>query len=84
MNRNVVGGAACPPSIIRDFKDNYACDTIHAWGMSETSPLGTINQPKAKHASLSAEEFEKLRLTQGRPPFGVEFVSLMKAPIKFS
>ncbi len=72
MNRNVVGGAACPPSIIRDFKDNYACDTIHAWGMSETSPLGTANQPKAKHATLSAEEFEKLRLTQGRPPFGVE------------
>lgn len=72
MNRNVVGGAACPPSIIRDFKDNYACDTIHAWGMSETSPLGTVNQPKAKHASLSAEEFEQLRLTQGRPPFGVE------------
>ncbi|MEG2635166.1 MAG: AMP-binding protein, partial [Acinetobacter sp.] len=72
MNRNVVGGAACPPSIIRDFKNNYACDTIHAWGMSETSPLGTANQPKAKHATLSAEEFEKLRLTQGRPPFGVE------------
>ncbi len=34
--------------------------------------MGTANQPKAKHATLSAEEFEKLRLTQGRPPFGVE------------
>lgn len=72
MNRNVVGGAACPPSIIRDFKDNYHCDTIHAWGMTETSPLGTANQPKAKHAALNANEFEQLRLTQGRPPFGVE------------
>ena len=72
MNRNVVGGAACPPSIIRDFKNNYACDTIHAWGMSETSPLGSVNQPKAKHSALSDEEYEKLRLTQGRPPFGVE------------
>lgn len=72
MARNVVGGAACPPSIIRDFKNNYACDTIHAWGMSETSPLGTANQPKAKHLALNEEEFEKLRLTQGRPPFGVE------------
>ncbi len=72
MLRNVVGGAACPPSIIRDFKDNYNCDTIHAWGMSETSPLGTANQPKAKHAMLNAEAFEKLRLTQGRPPYGVE------------
>lgn len=72
MSRNVVGGAACPPSIIRDFKNNYACDTIHAWGMSETSPLGTANQPKAKHSALNEDEFEKLRLTQGRPPFGVE------------
>ncbi len=72
MNRNVVGGAACPPSIIQDFKQNYACDTIHAWGMTETSPLGTANQPKAKHSSLSPEAYEKLRLTQGRPPFGVE------------
>ncbi|MEG0343215.1 MAG: long-chain fatty acid--CoA ligase [Acinetobacter sp.] len=72
MNRNIVGGAACPPSIIRDFKDNYACDTIHAWGMTETSPLGTANQPKTKHAALTAEEYEQLRLNQGRPPFGVE------------
>ena len=72
MNRNVVGGAACPPSIIRDFKNNYNCDTIHAWGMSETSPLGTANQPKAKHSTLSEEDYEKLRLTQGRPPFGIE------------
>lgn len=72
MKRNVVGGAACPPSIIRDFKDNYACDTIHAWGMTETSPLGTVNQPKAKHETLEPEAFEQLRLTQGRPPFGVK------------
>lgn len=72
MNRNVVGGTACPPSLMRDFKNNYACDTIHAWGMTETSPLGTANQPKTKHAALSTEEFENLRLTQGRPPFGVE------------
>lgn len=72
MVRNVVGGAACPPSIIRDFKYNYNCDTIHAWGMSETSPLGTANQPKAKHFALNTEEFEQLRLTQGRPPFGIE------------
>ncbi|WP_111894450.1 long-chain-fatty-acid--CoA ligase [Acinetobacter sp. MB5] len=72
MKRNVVGGAACPPSIIREFKNTYHCDTIHAWGMTETSPVGTVNQSKAKHHSLNAEEFEKLRLTQGRPPFGVD------------
>ncbi|MCJ8146811.1 long-chain fatty acid--CoA ligase [Acinetobacter sp. A3.8] len=72
MNRNVVGGAACPPAIIKMFKDKYQCETIHAWGMTETSPLGTANQTKAKHKDLSAEQLEKLRLSQGRPVFGVE------------
>lgn len=72
MVRNVVGGAACPPAIIKMFKDKYQCETIHAWGMTETSPLGTANQTKAKHKDLSAEQLEKLRLSQGRPVFGVE------------
>lgn len=72
MNRNVVGGAACPPAILKTFKDKYHCETIHAWGMTETSPLGTANQTKAKHADLPEAELEKLRLSQGRPVFGVE------------
>lgn len=72
MNRNVVGGAACPPAILKTFKDKYQCETIHAWGMTETSPLGTANQTKAKHKDLPADELEKLRLSQGRPVFGVE------------
>ena len=72
MVRNVVGGAACPPAIIKMFKDKYQCETIHAWGMTETSPLGTANQTKAKHKDLSDEQLEKLRLSQGRPVFGVE------------
>nr|WP_298891040.1 long-chain fatty acid--CoA ligase [uncultured Acinetobacter sp.] len=72
MVRNVVGGAACPPAIIKMFKDKYQCETIHAWGMTETSPLGTANQTKAKHKDLSVEQLEKLRLSQGRPVFGVE------------
>lgn len=72
MNRNVVGGAACPPAIITMFKEKYQCETIHAWGMTETSPLGTANQTKAKHKNLSDEQLEKLRLSQGRPVFGVE------------
>ena len=72
LQRNVVGGATCPPSIIREFRDTYHCDTIHAWGMSEISPLGTANQPKAKHETLNTEQLEKLRQSQGRPPFGIE------------
>lgn len=71
LTRTVVGGSACPPMIISEFKERYNCDTIHAWGMTETSPLGTINQLKAKHDHISEEEKLKIRLSQGRPPFGV-------------
>lgn len=71
LKRNVVGGSACPPSMLATFRDVYDCETIHAWGMTEASPLGTANQLKAKHQSLSVDEKAKLRLSQGRPPFGV-------------
>lgn len=71
LKRNVIGGSACPPSMMNTFKHEYGCETIHAWGMTEMSPLGTANQLKAKHKKLSEEERSKLRLSQGRPPFGV-------------
>ncbi|MCG7518152.1 long-chain-fatty-acid--CoA ligase [Ruegeria sp. Ofav3-42] len=72
LNRTVIGGAACPPSMIETFRDTYGVDTVHAWGMSEMSPLGTTNQPMAKHFDLPQDEQHKLRENQGRPPFGVE------------
>lgn len=72
LQRNVVGGAACPPSMIQTFKEKYQCETIHAWGMTETSPMGAVNQLKAKHAQLDEATQAQLRLSQGRPPFGVQ------------
>lgn len=72
LTRNVIGGSACPPSMLATFRDVYQCETIHAWGMTEASPLGTVNQPKAKHLLLPIEQQHKLRLSQGRPPFGVK------------
>lgn len=72
MTRTIVGGAACPPSVIKTFREDFNCDAIHGWGMTETSPLGTMNQIKAKHKSLSKEEINELRKSQGRPPYGVE------------
>ncbi|WP_201591183.1 long-chain-fatty-acid--CoA ligase [Psychrobacter sp. Pi2-51] len=72
MTRTIVGGAACPPSIIKTFREDFNCDAIHGWGMTETSPLGTMNQIKAKHKSLSKEEINELRKSQGRPPYGVK------------
>ena len=72
MTRTIVGGAACPPSVIKTFREDFNCDAIHGWGMTETSPLGTMNQIKAKHKSLSKDEINELRKSQGRPPYGVE------------
>ena len=72
LNRTVVGGSACPPSMIATFRDTYDVEVIHAWGMTEMSPLGTVNQPLAKHRALPLAEQHKLRENQGRAVFGVE------------
>lgn len=72
MTRTVVGGSALPPSMYAEFRDKYQVDLIHGWGMTETSPLGTSNQPLGKHRDLPWEEREHVRLAQGRPPYGVE------------
>lgn len=72
LRRNVIGGSAAAPSMIATFRDKYNCDTIHAWGMTETSPLGTANMPKGKHAGLEPDAQASLRLGQGRPPFGID------------
>ena len=72
LKRTVVGGSACPPSMIAAFRDKYDVELIHAWGMTEMSPLGSSNQPLAKHADLPIDAQHKLRENQGRPPWGVE------------
>jgi fatty-acyl-CoA synthase len=72
MRRTVIGGAACPPAMLREFRDRHQVDVLHAWGMTETSPLGTGCTLKFKHAGLDAETLETIRLKQGRAPFGVD------------
>lgn len=72
LTRTVVGGSACPPSMIASFRDDYAVDVIHAWGMTEMSPLGSTNQPLAKHDALPVAQQHRLRENQGRPPWGVD------------
>ncbi len=72
MNRTVIGGSACPPSMMQKFRDNYGVDVLHAWGMTEMSPLGSVNHLKNKHYELSEEEQHTIRLGQGRPPYGME------------
>jgi len=72
LKRTIVGGSALPPSMRAAFRDRYGVELIHAWGMTETSPLGTLNAPLAKHLSLPFEEQDRVGNGQGRPPYGVE------------
>jgi 3-(methylthio)propionyl---CoA ligase len=72
LKRTVVGGSACPPAMIDAFRERHGIETLHAWGMTELSPLGTVNTLKRKHLSLSPAEQQAIRLSQGRAVFGVE------------
>ena len=72
LNRTVIGGSACPPAMIHAFQELYNVDVLHAWGMTEMSPLGTLCTLKNKHLNLSREEQTAIRLKQGRAIFGVD------------
>jgi acyl-CoA synthetase (AMP-forming)/AMP-acid ligase II len=72
LNRTVIGGSACPPAMIQTFMDDYGVEVLHAWGMTELSPLGTLCTLKNKHLTLSEPEQMKIRLKQGRAIFGVD------------
>ncbi len=72
LTRTVIGGSACPPAMINAFRDDYGVDVLHAWGMTEMSPLGTLCTLKNKHLTMSPEEQMKIRLKQGRAIFGVD------------
>jgi fatty-acyl-CoA synthase len=72
LKRVVIGGSACPPAMIRAFQEEYGVQVLHAWGMTEMSPLGTVTTFKARHLKLSPEERLKLQNKQGRALFGVD------------
>ena len=72
LNRTVIGGSACPPAMIDTFRDEFGVDVLHAWGMTETSPLGTVGTLKNKHLKLPKEQQLAIRLKQGRAIFGVD------------
>ncbi|HOZ64382.1 MAG TPA: 3-(methylthio)propionyl-CoA ligase [Burkholderiaceae bacterium] len=72
LKRTVIGGSACPPAMITAFNDDYGVEVLHAWGMTEMSPLGTLCTLKNKHLGLSDADKMKVRLKQGRAIFGVD------------
>jgi fatty-acyl-CoA synthase len=72
LKRTVIGGSACPPAMITAFNDQYGVEVLHAWGMTEMSPLGTLCTLKNKHLTMSEEDKMKVRLKQGRALYGVD------------
>ena len=72
LRRTLIGGSACPPSMLRLFEEKYGIQVLHAWGMTETSPLGTCCTLKQKHLGQSSAERFAVQCKQGRAPFGVE------------
>ena len=72
LKRTVIGGSACPPAMITAFQDGYGVEVLHAWGMTEISPLGTLCTLKNKQLNLPKEEQMKILQKQGRAIYGVD------------
>jgi fatty-acyl-CoA synthase len=72
MKRTVIGGAAAPKAMIETFEKDYNVNVLHAWGMTEMSPLGTACNMKKKHKDLTLDQKIDLSLKQGRAIYGVD------------
>ncbi|MEO4043201.1 long-chain-fatty-acid--CoA ligase [Hoeflea sp. CAU 1731] len=72
LERVVIGGSACPRAITQTFQEKYEVEVIHAWGMTEMSPLGSMCTIKPEYEDLTGEEKLDLQQKQGHPPFTVE------------
>ncbi len=72
MNRTVIGGSACPPAMMKTFEEKYQVHVLHAWGMTEMSPLGTVCALKPVHDALPFEGKLAVQAKQGRAVYGVD------------
>ncbi len=72
FKRTVIGGSACPPAMIKTFREQYGIEVIHAWGMTEMSPLGTLSRLMSQHLDLPEEEQMKVYAKQGKAICGVD------------
>ena len=72
MRRTAIGGSACPPAMIKTFRDDYGVTVLHAWGMTEMSPIGTVCNLKLGQLALDADAQLAVMAKQGRAVFGVE------------
>ncbi len=72
FKRTVIGGSACPPAMMKTLIEDFGVEVIHAWGMTEMSPLGTVSTLNAKQAGLSADAQRRLLEKQGKAIYGVD------------
>jgi fatty-acyl-CoA synthase len=72
MDRTVIGGSACPPAMLRTFKEKYDVTVLHAWGMTEMSPVGTVGTLKLQQSRLPLDDRLAIMGKQGRAVFGVD------------
>ncbi|NIF51374.1 3-(methylthio)propionyl-CoA ligase [Burkholderia sp. Ax-1724] len=72
LERTVIGGSACPPAMLRTFEDDYGVQVIHAWGMTEMSPLGTLSKLTWEQSQRPVAEQRKLLEKQGHTIYGVD------------
>ena len=72
MKRTVIGGSACPPAMMNTFEDTYGVQVIHAWGMTELSPIGTVGILKGAQQHLPVAQRRALQAKQGRGLFGID------------
>jgi fatty-acyl-CoA synthase len=72
LKKILIGGSACPRAMTKTFQDAYGVEVIHAWGMTEMSPLGTLCTMKPEYAGLTGEARLDIQEMQGHTPFMVE------------
>jgi fatty-acyl-CoA synthase len=72
FKRTVIGGSACPPTMMKTLRHQYGVEVVHAWGMTEMSPLGTACTLQAHHMDLPEEKKQAILEKQGHAIFGVE------------
>jgi len=72
FKRTVIGGSACPPAMMKSLQDDFGVEVIHAWGMTEMSPLGTLSKLTTRQLGLAAEQQQRLLEKQGRVIYGVD------------
>ena len=72
FRRTVIGGSACPPAMMDTLIDKFDVQVIHAWGMTEMSPLGTAGGLQTKHSDLPKDAQRKILQKQGHAVFGVD------------